>query len=60
MSPGDFALWHRSRKGLPPRPVFVLAVLPQKVRVIDCCEGTRFNLKVREVLPANLTPVYHP
>lgn len=53
--PGTQALWHRSGRGLQPRPVLVIAKLGAKVRVLDLCEGSAHHLIFRDVFPANLT-----
>jgi hypothetical protein len=50
---GDDALWHR--RGLLPRPVFVVKILPERVRVLDLCEGDARHLKFRDLDPRNLT-----
>lgn len=52
---GTYALWHRSRRGVAPRPVFVVAQLEQKLRILDLVESTRRRLVLREVFPCNLT-----
>jgi len=53
--PGTTALWHRSSRALPPRPVHVVQLLPVKVRVLDLVESTTRKLIFRDVSPANLT-----
>lgn len=55
LNPGTTALWHRSGRGLQPRPVLVIQSLGAKVRVLDLCEGGVHNLIFRDVFPANLT-----
>jgi hypothetical protein len=46
-------LWHR--RGRPPRPVFVVRSLPEKVRVVDAVKSTTRHLLCRDVFPHNLT-----
>jgi len=54
---GTQALWHRSRQGLPPRPVLVVKPLRSKIRVLDLVEGSALRLIFRDVAPGNLTEV---
>lgn len=56
IQPGTNCLWHRSGRGLPPRPVLAVKLLLRKVRVLDLCEGDARSLKFRDVDPRNLTP----
>jgi hypothetical protein len=54
LRPGREALWHRTSAPRP-RPVLVLARLPEKVRVLDLVASTPRRLVTREVYPRNLT-----
>lgn len=58
--PGQYALWHRSRQGLPPRSVMIWKQLGTKLRVADMVDTTVRNIVFRDVFPANLTPTDKP